>query len=100
MDLVRHDWKHILRNETSQKSLFKTFCCNYKGTSKTSKNFPIRKSTLPSNQITLNTSNHVHSMSKANYPMPQVQRTRYVSSPFYSPLQAVSLKLRYTTLVN
>ena len=28
MDLIRNGWKHIFRNETSQKSLFKTFCYN------------------------------------------------------------------------
>ena len=25
MDLIRNDWKHILRNESSQKPLLKTF---------------------------------------------------------------------------
>ena len=32
IDLVRNDWKHILRNETSQKFLFKTLCYNHQGT--------------------------------------------------------------------
>ena len=32
IDLVRNDWKHILRNETSQKFLFKTLCYNNQGT--------------------------------------------------------------------
>ena len=34
MDVIRYDWKHILKNETSQKPLFKTFCCNNQGTMK------------------------------------------------------------------
>ena len=31
MDLIPNDWRHILRIETSQKSLLKTFYCNNKG---------------------------------------------------------------------
>ena len=34
MDLIRNDWKHTLKNETSQKSLFKTFDYNNLGTRK------------------------------------------------------------------
>ena len=34
MDLIRSDWKHMLRNETFQKSLFKIFCYNNQGTKK------------------------------------------------------------------
>ena len=30
-DLIANDWKHLLRTETSQKSLFKTFYYNKKG---------------------------------------------------------------------
>ena len=32
MDLIHNDWKHILRDETSQKSIFETFCYNNQGT--------------------------------------------------------------------
>ena len=28
MSLIPNDWKNLLRTETSQKSLFKIFCCN------------------------------------------------------------------------
>ena len=52
MDLIHNGWKHIIRNETSQKSLFKTFYHN-----KDFKNFPIRKSTLNFNLIKPNISN-------------------------------------------
>ena len=34
MGLIPNDWKHILRTETSQKSLLKTFCYNNKVTRK------------------------------------------------------------------
>ena len=34
MYLIPNDWKHLFRNETSQKPLFKTFYCNDKGTRK------------------------------------------------------------------
>ena len=32
MDLILKDWKHILGNETTQKSFFKTFCYNKQDT--------------------------------------------------------------------
>ena len=35
IDLARNEWKHILRNEISQKFLFKIFCYNNQGTWKT-----------------------------------------------------------------
>ena len=31
MDLIPNGWKHILRNETTQKSLFKAFSINNQG---------------------------------------------------------------------
>ena len=31
MDIIRNDWKHILRNEDSQKSLLKMFASNNQG---------------------------------------------------------------------
>ena len=34
MGLIPNDWKHLLRTETSQKSLLKIFCCNNKVTRK------------------------------------------------------------------
>ena len=34
MYLVRIDWKHLVRTETSQISFLKTFYCNNKGTRK------------------------------------------------------------------
>ena len=34
MDLIHNDWKHIQRNETTQKSLFKTFFNNNQGSRK------------------------------------------------------------------
>ena len=34
LNLIRNDSKHILRNETSQKYLFRTFYYNYQGTRK------------------------------------------------------------------
>ena len=34
IDLIYNNWKHILRNETSQKIFFKTFSLNNKGTRK------------------------------------------------------------------
>ena len=34
MDLIPNDWKHLVRTETSEKSLLKTFCYNNKGTKK------------------------------------------------------------------
>ena len=44
MDLFRNDWKHILKNETSQKSLFQTFCNNKLGSRK------MKDSQKPSNK--------------------------------------------------
>ena len=44
MDLFRNDWKHILKNETDQKSLFKTFCNNKQGSRK------MKDSQKPSNK--------------------------------------------------
>ena len=38
MGFIANDWKHLLRTETSQKSLLKTFCYNNKVTRKV-KNF-------------------------------------------------------------
>ena len=35
MDLILNDWKHVIKNETTQKFLFKTFCFNNKDTKKT-----------------------------------------------------------------
>ena len=35
MDLIPNDPKHVIKNETSQRSLFKTFCFNNKDTNKT-----------------------------------------------------------------
>ena len=34
MDLIHNDWKHLLRTETSQKPLLKTFSCINKGNRK------------------------------------------------------------------
>ena len=34
MDLILNDLKHIFRNETSKKCLFKNFCYNNQGTRK------------------------------------------------------------------
>ena len=59
INLIQNDWQHILRNETFQKSLCKTFCKTNSGNRKikSPKNFRIRKSTSPFNLITLNTRN-------------------------------------------
>ena len=59
MDLSQNDWKNILRNKTSQKSLFKSFCYNNQGTRKIKnfQKFSIRKSSSAFNLIILNTSN-------------------------------------------
>ena len=61
MGFIGNDWKHIPRNETSQKSVFKTFYYNKQGIREIkhfqSKNFPIRKSTSPFSLITQNTLN-------------------------------------------
>ena len=35
MHLIWNDWKHLLRNEATQKSLFKTFYCINQGPRKT-----------------------------------------------------------------
>ena len=57
INLIQNDWKHILRNETFQKSLCKTFLKNNSGNRKikSPKNFRIKKSTSPFNLITLST---------------------------------------------
>ena len=34
MGSIPNDWRHLVRIETSQKSLLKTFCCNNKVTRK------------------------------------------------------------------
>ena len=34
MDSICNDWKHVIRNETSQKSFLETFCYNYQGARK------------------------------------------------------------------
>ena len=61
MGFIGNDWKHIPRNETSEKSVFKTFYYNKQGIREIkhfqSKNFPIRKSTSPFSLITQNTLN-------------------------------------------
>ena len=47
MALIPNDWKHLLRTETSQKSLLRIFCYNNKVTwnKRTSKNSLIKKFT-------------------------------------------------------
>ena len=57
MGSVPNDWKHLLRTETSQKSLLKIFSTTIKsvGKQKTSKNSLIKKFIPPFNLIVLNT---------------------------------------------
>ena len=59
MGLIPNDCKHLLRTETSQKSLSKIFCYKMKSMrkQKTSENSLIKKLTLPFNLIILNTTN-------------------------------------------
>ena len=49
MGSIINDWKHLLRTETSQKYLLKTFCGNNKATKKVKdfQNSLIKKFTLP-----------------------------------------------------
>ena len=53
MGLIPNDWKHLLRSETYEKSLFKISAATVKllGKEKTSKNSLIKKFTLPYNLI-------------------------------------------------
>ena len=53
MGLIPNDWKHLLRSETHEKSLFKISAATIKllGKEKTSKKSLIKKFTLPYNLI-------------------------------------------------
>ena len=94
MDSITSDWKHLLRTETSQKSLLKIFCYNNKVTWKVKDS---QKLSILYKRIhfflPLNPAIHRMGGQHTKYSVPQMQRTKIVSTLFYIVLQTFQTRI-------